>query len=44
MTINIRSSASKAQWLKDEPYNPNLPTAKEFIITGAGDFDKEKKC
>lgn len=34
----------KRMILKDEPYKPNLPTAKEFIITTSGDFEKEKKA
>ena len=34
----------KKMILKDEPYNPNLPTAREFIITGSGDFENEKKA
>lgn len=33
----------KRMLLKDEPYKPGLPTAKEFIITDAREFGKEKK-
>ena len=34
----------KRMILKDEPYKQGLPTAKEFIITGTGNFEKEKKA
>lgn len=30
--------------LQEEPYKQGLPTAKEFIITNTGDFEKEKKA
>ena len=33
----------KRMLLKDEPYKPGLPTAKEFIITDKKEFEKEKK-
>jgi hypothetical protein len=34
----------KRMLLKDEPYKPGLPTAKEFIITDTREFEKEKNA
>ena len=33
----------KRMLLKDEPYKPSLPTAKEFIITDSREFENERK-
>jgi hypothetical protein len=33
----------KRMLLKDEPYKPSMPTAKEFIVTDAKEFEKERK-
>lgn len=33
----------KRMLLKDDPYKPGMPTAKEFIITDSHEFDKERK-
>lgn len=34
----------KRMMLTKEPYKPGLPTAKEFIITDAKEFEKEKQA
>lgn len=33
----------KRMLLKEEPYKPSMPTAKQFIITDEREFEKEKK-